>query len=350
MVVTVLRVLLVLEKFPLSKQIHKLPRQDAVGMKKGVDVDVFNLEITRQLINNCRVTYRELARQTGLSTKAVQKRVKKLIDTQRIAEIGIELSHAMLNSEMVWAEIWTDRTEDELMFLDLIGNNPWVTSVAKTASGNYLAECEVVGSQGRYELGNFLRGLEGVTKVKLSTLLFPAIVINPLSKIFRYGQKATFSHNQLRVLRCLTIDARMPVPQIARQSKLSAKTVRKLLKELYESGAVHFTIRTLHQPSGWYCLILRIHLRESVAELAEIEEWLAEKCFYSYSHSNLIVEEPVLWAYFVMEQFRWVEPIARLVKVAPWAKDVDILIRLQVRLYKGLSHLRLEELLTEAGL
>ncbi len=256
----------------------------------------------------------------------------------------------MLNSEMVWAEIWTDKTEDELTFLDQVGTNSLVRSVAKTTSGNYLAECEVVGSQGRYELGKFLRELEGVTKVKLSTQLFPVIAIAPLSKLFRFGQKASFTHNQLRVLRCLTIDARMPVPEIARQSKLSAKTVRKLLKELYESGALHFTIRTLHQPAGWHHLILRIHLHEGVAELAEIEEWLAEKCFYSYSYSNLIVEEPVLWAYFVMEQFRWVESIARAVKSAPWAKDVEIIVRLQIRLYKGLAHLRLEELLTEAGL
>jgi len=333
-----------------SERIDELPEEDAVGMTKSINLDPINAEINSMLEENCRVTYRELARKTGITTKAVQKRLKKLIDTQIIAEISVELSHAMIDSELVWAEVWTDGTEDELAFYDLIGNNPMVRSVCKTSTGSYLAYSEVEASQGRYELGKYLRGLEAVTKVKLSTLLLPPMVETSASKRFRMGQKISFTQNQLRVLRCLTIDARMPVPQIARQSSLSAKTVRKIIKELNDSGAVHFTIRNLFQPAGMQTFFLRIQLDEDVTDLVEIEKWLREKCFYSFSHSNLVVEEPILWTWFSIPEMRWVEPIVRVVKSAPWAKDVEIIIRLPVRLYKGLGHHRLEELLTEAGL
>lgn len=328
----------------------KAPKEDAVGMTKGVDVDPIDAEIANTLEKNCRTTYRELARKTGITTKAVQKRLKRLLSTKRIAEISVELSHAMINSELVWAEVWTDGTENELAFYDLIGNNPMVRSVCKTSTGSYLAYSEVEASQGRYELGKYLRGLEPVKKVKLSTLLLPPMVETTPSKRYRMGLKIAFTQNQLRVLRCLTIDARMPVPQIARQSKLSAKTIRKILKELHDSDAVHFTTRTLFQPSGQQTFFLRILLDEDVAALVEIENWLREKCYYSFSHSNRVVEEPILWAYFSIPEMRWVEPITRVVKSAPWAKDVEIIIRLPVRLYKGLGHHRLEELLTEAGL
>ncbi|MGY5871522.1 MAG: winged helix-turn-helix transcriptional regulator, partial [Candidatus Thorarchaeota archaeon] len=194
-------------------------------------MDLIDKGIILDLDRNCRVSYEILARRYNLAANSIKRRIEKLLESGVIQRFTIELSLAMMDSELMLALISTEGLEDEKAFLEKIAENPMVLQVGFLPSGNSAVFAEYVGSQGLSDLGLFFRGLEGVKEVEMHTLLIER------------GGKVELTTLRLKVLRCLVQDARMPISEIAEQTGLTAKRVRKVLDQFLDNEVVRFTIR-----------------------------------------------------------------------------------------------------------
>ena len=201
----------------------------------GFALDEIDIAILREMNTNCRASYRALAQKTGLSPNAVKHRLAKLVDDGVIARFAIKLSVEMAGFDCFLAFVLTDGTEKISDFTSIIGEMPMVYHVSALAclsGGAYLLAGEYSGPVMLAELGAFLRGLEQVQSVELHTMLTTDL---------HAGHKTEFSKSQLKVLRCLIQDPRMKISEISQMAGLTPKTVRRSLKELIESGGVHFS-------------------------------------------------------------------------------------------------------------
>ncbi|MFX1330160.1 MAG: winged helix-turn-helix transcriptional regulator [Promethearchaeota archaeon] len=304
-------------------------------------LDSIDKRLILELDSNCRVTFQELALKLGMTANAVRKRVTKLVEQGVIEEFVVIMRPAMTGVEFLLALIQTDGLEDEEMLINKMGKYRGVVQaglVASITGRTYLVFAEYISAAGLMDLRKFLGGLESVQDIEMHTLL---------------GQQGTsidLTKLHLRVLRQLIEDARMSITDIANNTGLSARRVRRLLSEITESGAFWLAARwnlSAGEDTEFY---LRIEIDEQKADREAVDEYLRTNYPDEYWLSFHSAIEPTVFAKFVTEHFRESDDIARALKSAPFAKSTSVLICYPVHKFERLSQKLLKERLIEEGL
>jgi len=189
-------------------------------------LDLLDKQIILALNENCRISYQALASELGLSVNAVKKRINKLIDTGVILEFYAYLSLAMSGGEILLVIITLEASASGQQVLDSISSAQHVFAGSILSDGRLLLFAEYRGALELDELGRFLHGLEGVTHIEMHTLFYEK------------GGKCELTKTDLKVLKVIKNNARMPIAQIAEHTELTPKRVRTVLKKLMgETGS-----------------------------------------------------------------------------------------------------------------
>ena len=77
-------------------------------------LDLIDKGIIMDLDRNCRVSYEILSRKYNLAANSIKRRIEKLLESGVIQRFTIELSLAMMDSELMLALISTEGLEDEI--------------------------------------------------------------------------------------------------------------------------------------------------------------------------------------------------------------------------------------------
>ncbi|MFX0053472.1 MAG: winged helix-turn-helix transcriptional regulator [Promethearchaeota archaeon] len=325
----------------IREEIYSSPSTLPEHSKKVVLLDTIDKKLILELDENCRATFQELAHKLGMTANAVRKRVTKLVEQGVIEEFVVIMRPAMTGAEFLLALLHTDGLEDDEALLKEMGDYPGVVQtglIASVKGRTYLVFAEYIGAAGLMDLRKFLCGLESVQEVELHTLLR------------QKGTKIELSKLHLRVLRQLIEDARMSITDIANNTGLSAKRVRRALSDITESGAFWLAARwnlSAGEDTEFYA---RIEIDERVADREAVDEYLRSNHPSEYWLSFHSAIEPTVFAKFVTEHFRESDEIAKALKNAPFVKSIDVLICYPVYKFERLSQLMLKEKLTEAGL
>ncbi|MFX1475209.1 MAG: winged helix-turn-helix transcriptional regulator [Promethearchaeota archaeon] len=318
-------------------------------------LDLVDKRIILELYANCRTSYQTLARRLGLTVNAIKKRLDKLIESGIIIRFCVYLSLAMLDAEMVLAILSNDGSLEGEEFLDKLGTNPMIHAASFLSDGSVLLFAEYQGASGLAELGRFLRQLEGVTDVEMHTL------------ITEKGSKRDFSQMELKVLYCLTEDARMSIAEIARKTRLTPKRVRRIIQSFLGEGGSHpeFSIQRqsigdfrtqqacLHfrlwwdlNAGGGLAFIVRIRWNEG-GSFGEIVEWLKKEFPLEFWYAYASASEPIVFCVFVVEHMREADPIVQKAHAAPYVESANPIFGFPAKKYPGLRDLRLQELLED---
>ena len=307
-----------------------------------------------ELFGNARVSYQDLARKYELSFNAIKNRVKKLEEVGAIQEYTVELSLAMLGLEPINIAIETDGSETIKSLIDQIGKLKPIRMATRFGNRLYSAFAFVAGTADFFELKMNLESLKSVTKVAIHPMLTIAPYAPPKSKARSRGQKIVFTQNQLRVLKCLTEDVRMPIGEIAKKTSLTSRRISKILRELQEGGGVHFTIRMNYLALGDINLELVIRYNETNTGLNEIVKWFQEHYPNEFWTADQMLDEPTVGISLLVEDPTKVGEITNIVREATFSESVDdymITSQSYVKLhYRDPSQHHLEELFKEAGL
>ncbi len=321
-------------------------------------VDQVDKAILLALNSNCRTSYQSLAKKLDLTVNAIKKRINKLLELGVIQRFYVYLSLAMLDAEMAVAILSTDGSVTGEAFLDKIGANPMVHSVSYLSDGSLLVFAEYVGAKGQSELLRFLRQLKGVTDVELHTI------------IVERGRKYEFTKSDVKVLQCLVEDARMPIAEIARQTRLTPKRIRKTLKTFLGEGGsvpeysirkqsigdlrtaqacVHFRLWWDLNAGGGLCFIIRIGWDEGKAEYYEIVDWVEKEFPEAFWYAYASASAPAIFSVFIIDHIRDAEPILNHLRKGPHITSVRAIYGYPAKKYPGLRQIRLEEILKEAA-
>jgi DNA-binding Lrp family transcriptional regulator len=307
-------------------------------------LDEIDMAILREMNTNCRASYRDLARKTGLSPNAARNRITRLLDEGVITRFAIKLSVAMADADGFLAFVFTDGTENVLDFVPHIGENPMVCHVSALAcvsGGAYLLAGEYSGSEMLAELGAFLRGQEQVEAVELHTMLTTDLAI---------GRKTEFSKSQLKVLKCLIQDPRMPISDISQKTGLSPKTVRRSLRALEDNGGINFSASFDMAVGGFLDVFVRINWDEKLISLDELTQWLWKEFPVEFWAPWSSASEAVMFADFLVESLQDAERISNHIRMAPFVKSTTILVSFSAAKFPYFTELRLKEILDEAGI
>jgi DNA-binding Lrp family transcriptional regulator len=310
---------------------------------KVVTLDSIDKAILQYLDANCRISYRALARKTGLSPNAAKYRIARLIDEGVIFRFVVEYTLEMIDASHFMALVETDGTENLRQFVSHIGEQPMVYHVNVLGSmkgGAYLVTGQSMGDHKLAELGAFLRGLDEVQAVELHTML-PTDLLQ--------GRKPEFSRMHLKVLNCLCEDARMQISKIAEITGMAPKTVRRAIKEIVNSGGVNFATRSDLAAGGFVDAFVRIHWNDKMISADELIKWLQDKYPIDFWYPWVSATESMLYADILAGSLLEVEQIANGIRSAPFVESTATLIATSNVLFEKLTEIRLREMLDDVG-
>jgi hypothetical protein len=204
---------------------------------------------------------------------------------------------------------------------------------------------QVVGPEGLFELGRFLRGLKWVQQVTIN-FVHP-VSPTPLHSGSQYtyrGKKVTFTQPQLQVLQYLLEDARMPATEIAKKTDFSARRVRQVLRELMHEGGVYFTIFTKMSAGGLIPFNLVVDFDETKASPHEITKWVMEQYPFEYWNTWLYVNKPTLGHFCTAKDLPTIEAITNKTRKAKFTKQVGSVIVRPQTFFVGPGYTQLAQL------
>ncbi|MFW9862036.1 MAG: Lrp/AsnC family transcriptional regulator [Candidatus Thorarchaeota archaeon] len=284
-------------------------------------MDQHDRTIFAKLCNDCRVSYESLARETGLSPNAVKNRVSNLIENGFVSQFKVILNHKMMDADTFQAVVITDGTENIEDFVNSIGESPMVGHISTVASvngGAYLVWGQYSRIEMLSDLGGFLRSLKEVEDVELH----PLRRLNPLDT----PAKIRIPKLHRRVLRVLVKDPRMPMSDIAQETGLSPKTVRRALREINEAGFVKFVVRPDLAAGGLVNLNIRIAWDEKRYSIEDLVKWLMEEYPIEFWDPWVSALEPIVFAEFMVEDLHDAELISKRVRELPHVKSSTTLV------------------------
>jgi DNA-binding Lrp family transcriptional regulator len=309
----------------------------------AVTLDSIDMMILRELRNNCRASYRALARRTGLSPNAVKNRVTKLIDAGVIIRFAIRLAVKTTEAEYFLAIVLTDGTESFYDFVSHIGEIPMVYHVSALASidgGAYLIAGEYSGSSMLAELREFLGQLDEVKDIELHTMLTTDILP---------GRKTEFSRAQMKVLKCLNQNARMQISEIAEMASMAPKTARRVLREIVAGGGVNFTASFDFAVGGFVDVFVRVKWNEKQISVDEIVQWLSDKFPVEFWAPWISISEFVMFADFVVGDLQAAERISNKIREAPFVISTTTLVNFSAVKFPYFGEMGIKELLDATG-
>jgi DNA-binding Lrp family transcriptional regulator len=293
--------------------------------------------ILEELDRDCRITYKKLAGRIGLSTTAVIRRVSSLIENG--LKFIVLPSQAMIGTSGFLGIIHTDGTENVKELINLIGSNQGVTTVSElvtTIGRAYFVTGQYIGSKRLLEIGRLLRGQNGAKDVELHSALRSRV---------SEGTRKTATKQQLLVLRALRRDARMQIKDIAEDSGLSLKRVRKVIREIRDSGAFRFTTRWSHTFIKGLDLVLRIQIDENATSNQQVWNWLKEEFPTRVFDVFQSATEPVLFAWFEPNDLREAYDICEMVRKESSVTSITPLVLFSHKKFPWLGEFLLDEMI-----
>ena len=301
-------------------------------------MDPLDRSIFDALDVNCRLSYEELARKHDITPNAVRKRVLKLLDSGVIIEFMVLLSESQIDANYLVAILKMDGTQDDAQLTQQLTSNRMIFVVLPLSNGDFIIHAMYQGAEGLSSLGRFLRGLDGVESVEMQTTVIDR------------GKKIDFSKTQLKVLNCLFDDPRMSISDVAKQTSMSARRVRRTIDELEESGAVKWSLLWNPNAGGYITCLVRSMYDEKEIVYEGIDEWCRTTFPKEYFYSHRFAAEPSTISVFQVDRITELEQFYRAFKNIPGVKKVTTYIYFTATVTQPLSNLVLYEQLVEAGL
>jgi DNA-binding Lrp family transcriptional regulator len=239
-------------------------------------MDEIDFTILKQLIDNSRITYRELAEIIGISASSTHKRIKKLIDDEIIQRFIARPSALALKYLSILIYGISDAKSMEAVSQEL-GRHESVYNVAIAAGKWYYIAGFLRDISELQEFSSFVSKTAQISKPILGILNIPYITTpEPLTTI------------DYKILKVLNKDARKSITDIADDVGLSAKTVKKRLDRMIENYLVEFTVelKAEHNLTTGFHISLN-EGTDMFKEMQEITEKFEQNAIGVLNYSNI---------------------------------------------------------------
>jgi DNA-binding Lrp family transcriptional regulator len=233
-------------------------------------MDEIDLTILKKLLENSRLTYRELANITNMSVSATHKRIKNLVDEKIINAFTARPSPIALKYLIVSIFGRSNAKSMDTVSKEL-GQHENIFIIA-IASGKIL-----------YITG-FLRDITSLRDYsayvsKIANISEPTIGIMNIPYITTPEPLTTIDY---KILKTLNRDARKPITDVAEDVGISTNTVRKRLVRMIENNLVDFSIDWTIKSENNLLTAFHLYLKEDT-NIDSTIQYLYEKYYQNIS-------------------------------------------------------------------
>ncbi|MFW9788900.1 MAG: AsnC family transcriptional regulator [Candidatus Thorarchaeota archaeon] len=304
-------------------------------------MDIVDKQLLTELTRNCRSSYQDLSLKFGFTANAVRKRIDKLLANGTLYSFTIRPALNSMNGNIAISLIETDGDESPIEFMESLGTNEMVGEINPIATkdrGFYLVISDYIGADGILELGAFFRKLDHVDKVTMHPVI---------TDQFYHGKSVEFKQLDLRVMKHLAHDARMPISKLAEKANLTARRVRNILKRLNEDQGLIFTIRWNTAAAGAVRVFIVGEYDQKKSDHENVVNWLQKeypKEFWLYWIST---NEPTIFASFAVDSIEEARVISIEIQKNTMLKSINTWLCYPPMKFKTFPEIWLEDMLAD---
>ncbi|MFW9972612.1 MAG: AsnC family transcriptional regulator [Candidatus Odinarchaeota archaeon] len=241
-------------------------------------MDEIDLIIIRKLLENSRLTYRELAEITNMSVSTIHNRIQNLIDDGTINAFIVRPTMISLKGLWLMASGTSNAKSMDIVSQGL-GNHESIYLVT-IASGKFLY------------IGAYLRNISELQEftsfiTKTSQISDPSIGIINIPYITTPERLSSVDY---KILKTLNRNARKPLTDIGEDVGISAKTVRRRLDRMIENRLAYFTVEWTPKSENNFITIFHIYLNEGTdinSTIHHIYQKYTQNTVYCLAYSNI---------------------------------------------------------------
>jgi DNA-binding Lrp family transcriptional regulator len=251
-------------------------------------MDKLDLKIILLLMNNSRLTYREISDYLGLSVNAVYKRVQNLVDLGIIERFTARLKPYAINALYTFIFGQSNIAVDNNL-INKIGEheNTWQIILS---SRNYV----YIGAmlEDIHQLEEYSQFVSEMAKILSPNvgLLSGIQYISPVPYIIPKSSSMDYDTLDIEIIRSLRMDARKPIREVAEDVNSTPNTVRRRLDRLIEEGIIELSINFNPKASNDIFAVFQIEINPTMNKTS-FARYLNEKyhpnLFYVWTFSNL---------------------------------------------------------------
>ena len=194
-------------------------------------LDETDLKIISILSKDCRTSFMSIGSAVGMTSKSVKARVDTMISTGVIEKFVVKVNPASLGygmSCMLIVREHTAHTDDIVSRLNLLGD----VSIHSKCIGGISTFCLAI-KEGQEDKLELLRD-----SLKPATVHF--MFTSPSS--YLSSSKHELSETDLQIIKCLLLNPRMDMNDIAKKTSISTRTVNRRLTRLRDNNVLKFFI------------------------------------------------------------------------------------------------------------
>jgi DNA-binding Lrp family transcriptional regulator len=233
--------------------------------RPGAGLDEFDMRLVTLLQADGRMSYADIARQTGVTEKTARRKVSKLLDEALIHVTAVTDPSLLGYAVMGLACITVDGTVSTAELADSLSAIAEVDYIT-CATGRFAIQAELMcadPSEMQHVVDRQIRALPGVAQVEVLSYLrlhyqqarFEGVLTDDAADAEGVRPR-TLDEVDRRIVSLLAVDGRAPFSELATTLEVSETMVRQRFQRLVTSGAVKVMgianpLRLGFRSSGW---------------------------------------------------------------------------------------------------
>lgn len=276
-------------------------------------MDNLDMKILNRLLNNCRESDRQIGIKLGLSGGAVRARIRKMQVKKIIEEFIIKVEPPVLGYGVLYFVVSGENIKEILEQASLIGEPYFVVPC--------VGGITVCGISVKENMGK---------KIELAKKLMKDIRVLSIFEAENPGFSSNLTKTDLEILEELIKDPRQKIEQIAKNTKMSTKTITRCLEKLHENDGIQFTL--VYDPRKIESFIPHAILTWIKGDLKKTLENLNDSFSESYLQNPFLAKNQIV-LFMYSDNIYKMDELTQKVRNIQNVKSADLFIPKKILFY-----------------
>lgn len=283
------------------------------GVIIGNKMDNLDMRILSRLLNNCRESDRQIGIELGMSGGAVRARIRKMQEKKIIEEFFVKVEPPVLGYGILYFVVSGENIDEILEQARLVGEPYFVVPC--------VGGITVCGISVKENLDQ---------KIELAKKLMKDVRVLSIFEAENPGFSSNLTKTDLEILEELIKNPRQKIEQIAKNTKMSTKTITRCIEKLHENEGIQFTL--VYDPRKIESFIPHAILTWIEGDLKETLENLNNLFSESYLQIPFIAKNQIVLFMYSDNIFK-MDELTQKVRNVKNIKSADLFIPKKILFY-----------------
>ena len=188
-------------------------------------MDNLDMKILSRLLNNCRESDRQIGIELGISGGAVRARIRKMEEKKIIEKFFVKVEPPVLGYGVLYFVVSGEDINEVFDQVSLVGEPYFVVPCV-----GGITVCGIVVKENLEQ------------RIELASKLMKDVRVLSIFEAENPGFSSNLTKTDLEILDELIKDPRQKIEKIAKNTKMSTKTITRCIEKLHENDGIQFTL------------------------------------------------------------------------------------------------------------